>query len=164
MALELAYVANAKFDPLTSALRRGRAYEDAGKLAEAAAEYEKALILPYSPPDLPDEDEETVENQMMSQRAMPRQFDGRAPIASEVAVQRDLLARLQRLYSGLGKSERATELALRALELSDNAAMNADTLEQANVVTHGRSPMGGILGGKRGRRKANQPKIHPECG
>jgi HEAT repeat protein/predicted negative regulator of RcsB-dependent stress response len=44
LALELEYIAQANVSKLAAAFRRGRVYEDAGKLAEAVTAYEQALL------------------------------------------------------------------------------------------------------------------------
>ncbi|MBM4035256.1 MAG: hypothetical protein FJ291_26225 [Planctomycetes bacterium] len=115
LAQELAYIGEAKFDAVTSAVRRGLAYEDCQKLPQAAAEYEKALALPFAPPSLPDHDEEEMQRIEMS--SAPRQFilEGRS-LRTQAQLHADLIARLQRVYGALGQPDKATALALRQHE------------------------------------------------
>ena len=131
VAMEQAYIGAAFFDPVSTAIRMGQVYEDAGRTAEAAAEYEKALTLAFVPPvSLPDEDEEAVQNSMTSQ--MPARFlmPGRGSVNTQESIHRDLLSRLQRLYSALGKSDRAMEVSLRLMEGSEHEMGSLQTLEQ----------------------------------
>jgi HEAT repeat protein len=130
LALELAYIDTAAFDPLTAAYRRGTAYEDAARLAEAAAEYEKALALPGTEIILPDPDEEASQHLFMQQASAQMHLSGlRAPHGA-IALQHDILGRLQRLYAALGRTERAMELSLRQLEMDDTACDNLERIEQ----------------------------------
>ncbi len=131
VALERAYIETAQFDPVSSAIRLGQVYEDVGRTVEAATEYEKALTLAFVPPvSLPDEDEEAVQNSMMSQ--MPARFlmPGRGAVNAQESIHRDLLSRLQRLYSALGKSDRAMEVSLRLMEGSEHEMGSLQMLEQ----------------------------------
>jgi tetratricopeptide (TPR) repeat protein len=131
VALERAYIETAHFDPVSTAIRMGQVYEDVGRTVEAAAEYEKALTLAFVPPvSLPDEDEEAVQNSMTSQ--MPALFliPGRGSVNAQESIHRDLLSRLQRLYSSLGKSDRAMEVSLRLMEGSEHEMGSLQTLEQ----------------------------------
>jgi len=128
LAMELAFLAHSDYDALTTAYRRGVAYEDAGKLTEAAAEYEKTLALPYSPPVLPDADEETVQSRMMSQ-AVFFPPDPRSP-AGQTAFQQNVMERLQRIYAALGRTDEAVDSSLRQLEANERLLENFDTLNQ----------------------------------
>jgi predicted negative regulator of RcsB-dependent stress response len=130
LTLEAAYIRAAGFDPLTSAYRLGVAYDDAGgKLAEAAAEFEKALALPYTPPKLPDKDEERVEEQAMMQM-LPRELDLNSP-AGRAWFHSDVLARLQRLYGALGQTDKVLALALRQFEADPARLESLESLEEA---------------------------------
>ena len=128
LALELAYIEHGKFDDLSAAYRRGRAYEDCRKLADAAAEYEKAVALPFVTPDVPDADEEAVERRYMSARAvMPGEFG--PPDEKRLTI--ELLARLERLYRALAKSDKVLDVTLRQFEASPVLLMDLDRVEQA---------------------------------
>ena len=133
LALELAYIKAGQFDEFSSAYRRALAYEDTKKVAEAAAEYEKALALAYVPPDVPDLDEEATQRLFLS--SAPRQLlmrgldpwtpGGRSQFLSQ------LLERLQRLYAALGETDRALDTMLRQLDVSPRLLARFDTLEQS---------------------------------
>ena len=125
-ALELDYINNADFDPLSAAVRRGMVYEDAQKLPEAVDEYEKALALPYVPPNLPDKDEETVQRQM--QRSIRLAPDPNN-LLEKAAFQTDILNRLQRLYAALGKTPEALQTTLRQFDLHETLLRDFNLLE-----------------------------------
>lgn len=129
LALELEYIDQGGFDPLSAAYRRGLAYEETGRLAEAVEAYEKALALPYKPPRLPDEDEEAVQKSMMSQR--PRFRPDPASAAGRAAFQVGIAARLQRLYGALAKPQKVFETTLRQFEFNPALLASLGALGQA---------------------------------
>lgn len=110
LALELEYIEKAQLDALTTACRRGRAFEDSARLPEAVAEYEKALAMPYTKPSLPDAEEEDYQDSMMAQRGGPIIAD------NPVAFSQEILGRLQRLYAAMGNTARVLDLDLLLLE------------------------------------------------
>jgi HEAT repeat protein len=122
--LDLEYIRAGGFDALTSVFRRGLAFEDARKPAEAAAEYEKALALPYTPPALPDRDEEEAQSTAMVRQIpfSPRDPD---PSAQRRAFRDEVCDRLQRQYTALGQTAKVTALALARLDLDDPDAGRA---------------------------------------
>jgi len=128
-ALELAYIAAADFDEVTAACRRGFVYQNCKKLAQAAAEYEKALALPYVPPDLPDKDEERVQRQAMAQMSRVA-LDPKTP-AGRAHFQADLLKRLCRLYGALARTDKVLEVTLREYEANPSLLRDFNTVEQA---------------------------------
>lgn len=130
LALELACVDEGRFGELSAAVRRGLAFEDAASLAEAAAEYERALGLPLEALDLPDPDEETVDQQLMSQ-AMPIFRHGLGRQTDRAGLHRELFGRLQRLYGALGDARRANETALRRFESDPAQLEDFAAVEQA---------------------------------
>ncbi len=130
LALELAYIDTAAFDPLTAAYRRGTAYEDAARLAEAAVAYEKTLALPYAVLVLPDPDEEASQHVFMRQASAQMELSGMHTPDGAIALQHDVLGKLQRLYAALGRTERAMELSLRQFEMDDAACDNLERIEQ----------------------------------
>jgi HEAT repeat protein/tetratricopeptide (TPR) repeat protein len=127
LALELVYLDAAGLDPLSTAYRKGLAYEAAQKLSEAVQQYEKALALPYSPPRLPDADEETTQGEFQSQVIMvapnPLSSQGRA------SFQQEVLARLQRLCGALDKPQEVFDLTLRQFELNEASLENLPSLQ-----------------------------------
>ncbi len=131
LALELAYIEQAGLDKISTACRRGQTYESAGKPAEAAQAYEQVLALPFTPPKLPDADEEAVQSSMMRQSAMvapgPHMPAGRA------YFQADILRRLGRLYGALGKPDKAFEVSLREFEVNPALLQHLKSLEQAQA-------------------------------
>ena len=141
LVLELAYVQAGGFDLLSTALRRGLAFEDARKLAEAAAEYERALTLPFLPRlALPDADEEQLQARGMAQIAQPSLAPWSMPgtPAGQAQFQADLIARLRRLYGALNLPDKALALALQLYEVNplllDDAAAVEQTAAQFKAV------------------------------
>ena len=128
LALELAYTEAGGFDALSAAYRRGLVYEDCRKPAEAAAEYETALGLPYVAPKLPDRDEEDVQRQMMSAAARVAPEPG-SP-AGRTAFQREVLARLLRLYGALGNADKVLDVTLRQYDADSFLVHNFGSVEQ----------------------------------
>ncbi len=128
LAYELAYIEAEDFDPLTSAYRRGVAYEDAGELEAAAAEYERALVSPYSTPVLPDADEETVQRGAMSQMASV--WTGPNLLRGQAVIQQEVIGRLLRIYAALDQMDVALESVLRQLDTSELLLTDFDTLDQ----------------------------------
>jgi HEAT repeat protein len=121
LALELEYIRQAKFDDLSAAFRRGTAHEEAQRLDEAAAEYEKVLSLPLTrPPHIPDPDEEETQRWMMSSAPLQILRSARDPATpqGQARFKSDVLERLRRLYGALGRGEKAADLALRQFELN----------------------------------------------
>lgn len=133
LALELAYIEADGFDALSSAYRRGLAYENSKRYTAAAAEYEEALGLPYVAPDLPDTDEEQMERLSMS--ATPRVFLVRGRLVSAPQGKPwflcDTIGRLQRLYAALGRTDKVLELTLRQLDMDSSRIERFDAVEEA---------------------------------
>ena len=129
LALELAYIEQGAFDPLSHAYRRAVAFENTQKTMDAIEAYEQTLALPYRKPNLPDPDEEIVQQNMMRQAALPvAQFNsapGRAPLQAQI------LDRLRRLYASLGQSDKVFETTLRQFDANPALLANLDSLEQA---------------------------------
>ncbi len=129
LRLELAYIEAAGFDALTSAYRRGLLYESLHMVAQAAAEYEQVLVLPYAVPNLPDEDEEAAQARLMSAAFIPApRYDspgGQTRLLSEV------IERLQRLYSALGQTDRVLELTLQQFDVNETLLKDLGQLEHA---------------------------------
>ena len=130
LKLELDYIKNAEFDQLTTAYRRGLIFESYSKLEEVALEYEKALDLPYSSPDLPDKDEEKIQSQMMMQ-AMPIQVDYTTDFG-KTAFHEEILNRLNRIYVALGRVDKSLEISLRQFETNPKLFENLGILEQTS--------------------------------
>lgn len=103
LALELAFIEAGGFDPLSAAYRRARVYERFQRLANAAAEYEKAFSLPYVPLNLP--------QQAASPSAHPR-----SP-AAQAQFRSDLLTRLRGLYTQLDRKEELLDVAVRQFDV-----------------------------------------------
>ena len=129
LRLELAYIDTAGFDALTSAYRRGLVHEDLHMVAQAAAEYEQVLVLPYAAPVLPDEDEEAAQARMSSAIFIPAaRYDspeGQTRLLSGV------IQRLERLYSALGQTDRVLELTLRQFDVNEMLLKDLGQLEHA---------------------------------
>ncbi|MDA1017438.1 MAG: tetratricopeptide repeat protein, partial [Planctomycetota bacterium] len=127
LKLELEYITRREFPVFSAAWRRGLAYEAANQPEQAASHYEQALQAPFTPPDLPDKQEETQTNRyasaMFDMAISSRQFSKR-----DSHVQ--LLQELSRLYAGLGKSDAAYEATLRALEIDRSSMQSASSLSQ----------------------------------
>lgn len=128
VALELDYIQSAGFEPLTKVFRRGSVYEDLRRPPEAAAEYEKALALPYAPLALPDPDEEAVDAKMHA--AAIRVLPAPGSREARIAFQTDLLGRLRRLYAAMGIVDKVMDLSLRELDIDETTLGNPDLFEQ----------------------------------
>ena len=124
LALELAYIERGDFDPITAACRQGMAYEEASRPADAAAAYERALVLPFQPPRLPDAEETIAESPQQAMAFIPRGV-------GQTTSRAGLLNKLERLYGALGKPERAFELALEQLEAQPAMIAGVSGVEQA---------------------------------
>jgi HEAT repeat protein/tetratricopeptide (TPR) repeat protein len=131
LKMELDYIELADFDNLSAARRRGQAYEDAGKLAEAAKAYEQVLALPYTSPELPDADEATPSQYGAIQQFAPA-LAGRGP-ANRAQFHADVLRRLGRLYGSLGEPGRAFEMTLHEFEANPALLRDLETLGQARA-------------------------------
>jgi len=127
--LELAYIEHGGFDELSASCRRGLVFEDCGRPAEAVTAFEKALELPFKPPDLPDHDEEDVQVQMIRQADLPPPF-AIAP-TGERDFRSGILDRLIRLYSALGRTDELLQASLGRYELDSTFLCQLDTLECA---------------------------------
>lgn len=128
LALELMYIEKATFNPLSTAIRRGSLYDDFKKLPEAAAAYEKALAMPPAPLQVPDPDE--------PDRAGPYQQMPQAAAEPALSINpaADLLHRLQRLYSALGRTDQLLQVFLRQLELETHNFADDRLLQQASAA------------------------------
>ena len=128
--IELDYIAAAKFDPLSTAYRRGEVFESAQKVREAATEFETALsLLEKEPPrrngdkaaslwDFPDPAEPEANPDRGSQRLSQRglSFAGyRNGGGQREYLQSGLLSRLERLYSALSDTDKSLDVARRQL-------------------------------------------------
>jgi HEAT repeat protein/tetratricopeptide (TPR) repeat protein len=134
LALELEYIRNGEFDPPTIAYRRGLVYEEFQKNAEAAAEYERVLALPYSAPRLPDP-EEALPNYGQA-IALISQYNplidgGLETPEAKAFIHSQVLERLQRLYAALGKTDKVLDTTLRQLEVNPALLENLPSLEEA---------------------------------
>ena len=116
LKLELDYIQNAKFDQVTTSYRRGLIFELYSKLEEAASEYEKVLELAYSPPDLPDEDEEKIQSTMLGQ-ALTIPLDYTTEIG-KTAFHQAIIEQLNRIYVALGKVDKSLVVLLRQFEIN----------------------------------------------
>lgn len=127
-ALELDYIKNADFGPMTSAYRRGLIHEELQEPALASAEYEKLLVLPDDATvSLPDADEESSQTAMMSQRAIiPGMFpaQGAGP-----QLRTDVMNRLIRIYGGMGDTGKVLGTSLRQFDTSPQGLNNLHLLE-----------------------------------
>ena len=130
LKLELDYIKNAEFDQLTTTYRRGLIFESYSKPEDAASEYEKALDLPYTPPDLPDKDEEKTQSQMMMQ-AMPIQLDYTTE-RGKTTFHEGILKRLNRIYVALGQMDKSLAISLRQFETNPKLFENLGILEQTS--------------------------------
>ncbi|MDB5384973.1 MAG: hypothetical protein JWM11_619, partial [Planctomycetaceae bacterium] len=129
LALEMAFIDAAKFDPLTAEFRRGVIFEEFQKISEATLAFEKSLTLPFAPPKLPDPE---VESPGIEQVARPaRQFDRRLNAESirQEEFHQQIMNRLLRLYVAQGQTEKILATTLRQFELSPQL------LEHFSVLT-----------------------------
>ncbi|MDF3128371.1 HEAT repeat domain-containing protein [Kiritimatiellaeota bacterium B1221] len=127
LAAELAYIENPTLEigEWATACRKGMAYEAAGKMEEAVAQYEVALALPAVPGELPDPDEEA--RQRITFAPMPQEFRSRSqPI--------DLTGRLFRLYTALGEEEKALKMSLREIEAAPASLERDHGLQKARKL------------------------------
>ncbi len=133
LALELAFIAAGNFDPLTTAFRKGLALDEARKIPEATAEFERVLSLPV-PGDaianVPDPDEVTSEaGQYYSQSAagpMSRWGHGAAmKQLPPMAIQH-----LQRLYAAQGATNKLLNLMLLQAQSEPRLLTRVEWLEQ----------------------------------
>jgi len=130
LALELAYLHQANFDPLTIAYRSGLAYETVEKPTDAVAQYEHALGLPYTPPHLPDADEEAVYAQQAQQMNLAGITAlGTNPEQGRTHFQLEIINRLERLYGALNQSDKVLALSLRQYELNEGLLGDLGTLQ-----------------------------------
>ncbi|HEY3285044.1 MAG TPA: HEAT repeat domain-containing protein [Armatimonadota bacterium] len=132
---ELAYLRDARLDTLSLTYRRAVALEELrppGPRADAQSrraiqEFERVLELPYTPPRLPDKDEETRERQQQS-AAMPTIIDPNTP-QGHAAFRAGVYSHLERLYTSLGRTDDALRLSLRSLE-GEGQTVNGTQLQE----------------------------------
>lgn len=124
---ELEYIKMGGFDELTKSYRKGIVCEEMQKPSVAVKEYEHVLALPYHPPAIPDKDEEQIQNELMSSVRITSPDPATKP--GHEAFQRDLLARLQHLYTALGMEDRALDASLRQLAASPSQISDPQVLE-----------------------------------
>lgn len=128
LALELDFIQQLNADMLTTACRRGMAFEEFQKSAEAVAEFEKALAMKSGPVRLPDTEEQISESPHLQSRAFfPGQSD-RTEYAPLAALR--LPERLARLYAALGQSEKVLALELAQCETEENRLSSLAVVEQ----------------------------------
>lgn len=127
LAEELAYIEEARFNPLSTAIRRGEAFEEASRPADAIEEYEKALRLPQESIDRPDPDEQIT--QRLAQQAMP--VPNSALALQPGQLRAELLGRLVRLHGSFGHTDRVFELSLQQIEAAPQRVTSVQALEQA---------------------------------
>jgi HEAT repeat protein len=128
LRLELAFIAAGGFDAFTAAYRRGLVYEALQNLPQAAAEFETVLRLPYTPPRLPDRDEEASEERLLS-AVVPDEPAPDSP-AGRLRFRSQVMDRLQRIDSALGRPEKVLNLILRQLELDEARMTDPVALEE----------------------------------
>jgi HEAT repeat protein len=128
LELELDYIARGDFDALTSAYRRGLIYEEYHKNSEAAAEFEKVLAMKPGPMRLPDPEEQIRERQQsqVAQAFSPAQLNGLASLLEPLQV----MDRLVRLYSALGRADKAMDLQLAQFEKDERRLESLEAIEQ----------------------------------
>ena len=127
LALELAYLSAAHFDPLTTAYRSGMVYEAAAQPEKAIVQYERALALSYTPPNVPEDDDDIAPRMRIMS---PVDFPGNPQATwGRAQFQQEVLTRLQRLYRGLGQADRILALTLRQYELNDGLLDNLELLQ-----------------------------------
>ena len=140
LAFELAYIAAGHFDPLTAAYRKGLVLDEARKIPEATAEFERVLSLPAPgdklAPDnkianVPDPDEVTSDG---GQYAQYSQAGGGMSRWGHGAAMNQLhplaIQHLQRLYAAQGATNKLLELSLRQLESAPQMLAHVESLEQ----------------------------------
>ena len=140
LALELAYIAAGNFDPLTTAYRKGLVLDEARKIPEATAEFERVLSLPapddkLAPDDkianVPDPDEVTSDGGQFGQYSQAgggRFHSGHAAAMNQLhplAIQH-----LQRLYAAQGATIKLLDLTLRQAESQPQMLAQVESLEQ----------------------------------
>jgi HEAT repeat protein len=128
LALELDYITHGDFEPLTSAYRRGLIDEEYKKTAEAVVEFEKVLALKPTPMRLPDAEEQISEAPHMQSRPFfPGQMESMEGMPLDSIQVKD---RLVRLYSALGRADKAMEIQLAQFESDERRLESLEALEQ----------------------------------
>lgn len=129
LLMELDYIAHGDFDALTSAYRRGLMYEEYKHNAEAVVEFEKVLAIKPSPTRLPDADERILEEPypQASAAAFPARMPGREAAPTDTLRVQD---RLVRLYSALGRMDRAMEIELAQFESDEGRLHSPEAIDQ----------------------------------
>lgn len=134
LALELEYIERGRYDALTKAFRQGLAFEDMQKPAEAVIEYEKALAQPWHTPEIPDEDEEQIQNRLGSPMCTEMPDSIYTSLEKrEQNFQIDLLTRLHRLYVALGRKNEALHSTLRLYEIAPRFMAQPESLENVKA-------------------------------
>ncbi len=129
LQMELDYIARGDFDALTSAYRRGLMYEEYKQAAEAVVEFEKVLALKPAPMRLPDADEQISEAPHLQAQAafVPSRMQGLEAMPTDTLQVQD---RLVRLYSALGRTDKATEIQLAQFESDEQRLQSLEAIEQ----------------------------------
>jgi len=111
LALELAYLDHGVLDAITVAKRRGKVYEDAKKIAEAAQSYQQALII--------------ASNQISSKKKNKETED------KDNKKLHNIFETLCRLYTALGQTDKMLETTLQQFEFQPKQFNNLSALEKA---------------------------------
>jgi len=125
LSTELEYASSSRFSEISRTYRRGLAYQEFSRPAEAAAEFQKALAAPFEKLDIPE-----AELVQIAARQV-----------TEAALRRRLQSRMMRLYAILGdrESELRAASALLATEDTLNSLLELDQLHDRFMLA-GRGP------------------------
>ena len=132
LALELAFIAAGNFDPLTTAYRKGLVLDEARKIPEATAEFERVLKLPASNEaiaNVPDPDEVSSEQGQYGQAGGGGLF-GWGHGAAMNQLPSLAIQHLQRLYAAQGATNKLLDLTLRQAESQPQLLAQVEWLEQ----------------------------------
>ena len=130
LQLELDYIKAGNFEPLTAAYRMGLVFDDARRVVEATAAFEKVRDLPIpedATANVPDVEEVTSDRGRFAQSFVIGSWGrGEATNQLKSAATQHLL----RLYAAQGQTEKVLDLKLELAESNANTFWNVDVLEQ----------------------------------
>ena len=131
LALELAYIAAGRFDPIIAAYRTGLVLDEARKIAEATAEFERVLTLPMpidGHANVPDPDE-VFSNGYGGQAGGQAMFRTGHDAAMN-PLHELVIDHLQRLYAAQGETNKLLDITLREAESLPQVLTQVESLEQ----------------------------------
>ena len=121
LALELAYIENGAFDPLSSICRRGQMLDEHRKPAEAVTAFEQVLASAPSAMKLPEVDELASDT---------LHFGSHGDFSQSAGSHGEVRKTLMRLYAALGRTDKVLEMQLSLFDADEARLEYLEQIEQ----------------------------------